>query len=157
MLLELPTVLSFLIVAVLSASIAVLGLKLVRRKFSAEMMKEHHEVAGFIFNAFGLIYAVLVAFVVFATWTDFDNTKKDIELEASCLSDLFFDSQGFPEPLRTSVQSAIIEYAETVVNEEWDYLARVESSSAGLTVTQKLWGAYLAADVKSLPNQPLYQ
>jgi hypothetical protein len=156
-LLELPVILTFLIVGSVSALLATLGLKLVRKKYTAEMMKEHHEVAGFIFNAFGLIYAVLVAFVVFATWTDFDDTKKNIELEASCLSDLFFDSEGFPEPLRTSIQSAIIEYTETVISEEWSFLARDERSPAGLKVTQKLWGAYLSADVKSLPNVPIYQ
>lgn len=156
-LLELPVVLSFLIVGTVSALLASLGLKLVRRKFSAEMMKEHHEVAGFIFNAFGLIYAVLIAFVVFATWTDFDGTKKNIEMEASCLSDLFFDAQGFPEPLKTSVQTSIVEYTQMVINEEWSYLARDERSPSGLKATQKLWSAYLSADVKSLPNQPLYQ
>lgn len=155
-LLQLPILLSFLIVISVSAALASLGLKIVRKKFSAEFMKEHHEVAGFIFNAFGLIYAVLIAFVVFATWTDYDSTKKNIELEASSLSDLFFDAQGFPEPLKSSAQDAIIEYTKAVINEEWDYLERSENPSA-LTATQKLWSVYFSADIKSIPNEPLYR
>jgi Na+/proline symporter len=74
-LLHLPVLISVLIISAVSIVISVVGLKIVRRRFSHETLKENHEVAGFIYNAFMLIYAVLVAFVVFVSWTDYSESK----------------------------------------------------------------------------------
>jgi small-conductance mechanosensitive channel len=62
--------------------------KLIRKRFSHELLKENHEVGGFIYNAVGIIYAVLIAFVVFAIWTGQQDTNTKIEMEASDLLDL---------------------------------------------------------------------
>lgn len=61
-LVNLPGGISFLIVSVITTAAALTGLRLVRKKYSTEVLKENHEVAAIIFNAFGLLYAVLVAF-----------------------------------------------------------------------------------------------
>jgi hypothetical protein len=41
-----------------------------------------------------LIYAVLIAFVVFVTWSSYDTTKKNIEIEAAKIEALFRDAGG---------------------------------------------------------------
>src|ERR1051325_2088237 len=102
-LLNIPIWLSLLLVTGISIIIILAGLKYVRKKFPQEVLKENHEVAGFIFNAFGLVYAVLVAFVFFATWTDYDNAKKNSEMEANKLSDIFIDAQGLPDGLKKDI------------------------------------------------------
>src|SRR5439155_6816742 len=53
-LLNLPAGISFLIVSVVTTAAALAGLRFVRAKYSTEMLKENHEVAAIIFNAFGL-------------------------------------------------------------------------------------------------------
>jgi hypothetical protein len=58
-LLNLPAWISFLLVSVIITSIALAGLRFVRKKYPAEVLKENHEVAAIIFNAFGLLYGVL--------------------------------------------------------------------------------------------------
>ena len=63
-LLNLPLAISFLIVSLITTAVALVGLRLVRKKYSIEVLKEHHEVAAIIFNAFGLLYTVVVAFVL---------------------------------------------------------------------------------------------
>src|SRR5438034_3268358 len=82
-LLHLPIAFSFLIVSALTSAVALAGLHLVRRKYSAEVLKENHEVGAIIFNAFGLFYGVMVAFVVFVTWTGYDDATKNLQMEAS--------------------------------------------------------------------------
>ena len=67
-LLQLPAPISFFIVSAITTFFSLAGLYLVRRKYSAEVLKENHEVAAIIFNAFGLFYGVMLAFVVFVTW-----------------------------------------------------------------------------------------
>src|SRR5207244_6121867 len=80
-LLELPPPVSFFIVSAVTTFLSLAGLYLVRRKYSAEVLKENHEVAAIIFNAFGLFYGVLVAFVVFATWNGYDEATKNLQME----------------------------------------------------------------------------
>src|SRR5207244_2749217 len=50
-LLNLPPPISFFIVSAITTSFALAGLYLVRRKYSADVLKENHEVAAIIFNA----------------------------------------------------------------------------------------------------------
>lgn len=68
-LLDWPVPISFLTVSAITTCFALAGLYLVRKKYPAEVLKENHEVAAIIFNAFGLFYGVMVAFVVFITWS----------------------------------------------------------------------------------------
>jgi hypothetical protein len=156
-LLYLPIPLSFLIVVGLSVIISIAGLKLVRKKFSAETLKENHEVAGFIFNAFGLIYAVLIAFVVYATWTDYNDAKHNIEIEANKLSDLFIDAEGLQEPLKTNVQKQIIAYTDFVIADEWAKMERGEKSDGARESIEKIFKEYLSVDIKGIQNIYIYQ
>ena len=71
-----------------------------RRKYPAEVLKENHEVAAIIFNAFGLFYGVMVAFVVFVTWGGYDEATKNLQLEASEALDIFHTAGAFPDPPR---------------------------------------------------------
>jgi hypothetical protein len=156
-LLELPAWVSFIIVAVVSVAASIAGLKLVRRKIPHESLRENHEVAGFIFNAFGLIYAVLIAFVVFVSWSDYTDSKRNTEIEANLAADLFLDAQGLPDTLKTKVRSAIIEYTSEVINNEWDEMKNGNVSINAREKIEMLWHVYLNTDVKQLHNVPIYQ
>ena len=79
-LLNLPPAISFLIVSVITTAVALAGLRFVRKKYLTEVLKENHEVAAIIFNAFGLLYAVVVAFVVFVTWSGYDDATKNLQM-----------------------------------------------------------------------------
>jgi Na+/proline symporter len=88
-LLNLPPPISFFVVSAITTSLALAGLYLVRKKYSADVLKENHEVAAIIFNAFGLFYGVLLAFVVFVTWNGYDEATKNLQLEANEVADIF--------------------------------------------------------------------
>jgi prolipoprotein diacylglyceryltransferase len=61
---------------------AVIGLAVVQRLVPATIRKEHNDVAGFIYAVLGVIYAVLLALVVIATWEDFGRARDTVETEA---------------------------------------------------------------------------
>src|SRR5438128_9436278 len=113
-LLELPPPVSFFLVSAVTTFFGLFGIYLVRRKYSAEVLKENHEVAAIIFNAFGLFYGVLVAFVVFATWNGYDDATKNLQLEASEALDIFHSADGFPEPTNKIIQQALRDYVGSV-------------------------------------------
>lgn len=118
LLLRLPTVLSLLIITAIATSLTVGGLFLVRRKFPFEHLKENHEVAAIIFGAFGWLYAVILAFVVFVTWTGYDDASKNMQLEASQALDIFNCADAFAEPMGNEIRHRIIEYVESVSADE---------------------------------------
>jgi hypothetical protein len=157
-LLSIHPALSFAIVSVSSATLAILGLIMVRKKIHVERLKEHHDVSGIIFNAFGLLYAVLIAFVVYATWSAYDTTKKNIEMEANKLSDLFMDAGAFADPMKTKILVAVSEYTKTVVEEDWPTLASGGNPPKKVRdAYQNIWDAYLNVDVKAINNVYMYQ
>src|SRR5207247_2227482 len=109
-LLELPAPISFFIVSAVTTFFGLFGLYLVRRKYSAEVLKENHEVAAIIFNAFGLFYGVLVAFVVFVTWNGYDEATKNLQMEASEALDIFHSAEAFPSPAKKNIQQGVRDY-----------------------------------------------
>src|SRR5262247_3777490 len=113
-LLQLPPPISFFIVSAVITFFSLAGLYLVRRKYSAEVLKENHEVAAIIFNAFGLFYGVMVAFVVFVTWSGYDDATKNLQMEANQVDDIFHGAEAFPEPARNAVKQALMDYVSSV-------------------------------------------
>ena len=51
----------------------------------ADALARHNDVAGFIYAALGVIYAVLLALVVIAVWGEYDAASVTVEQEANAL------------------------------------------------------------------------
>jgi hypothetical protein len=156
-LLELHPAVSIIILCSITLSLSYTGLRIVRKRFPHEILKENHEVGGFIFNAFGLVYAVLVAFVVYATWNEYIDADRNTGLEASELSDLLLNSLAFGEPMKSEIKIAVKNYSLAVVNDEWRMLSHGEMSSKATGEFHNLWGIYTSADVSLLKNEPAYR
>ena len=137
--------------------ISYLGLKIVRKFYTEDVLKQNHEVGGFIFNAFGIIYAVLVAFVVFATWEEYDNSKKNVEIESIELADIYHNSKALPEQYRQQVISLLNTYTESVINEEWQRMEQGEASERSIESFNKLWTFFATIDRSLLKNEIAYQ
>jgi len=119
---------------------AVAGLMLVQRLVPATTRKEHNDVAGFIYAALGVIYAVLLALVVIAVWEEFGRARVTVESEANALAEIFWLAHQLPEPERHHLQELARSYAEEVAGEEWHLMERgqtplMEQSSARATPT----------------------
>lgn len=155
-LLYLPTAFSFLIVSAVTTSLALTGLHLVRKRYSEEELKENHEVAAIIFNAFGLFYGVMVAFVVFVTWSGYDDATKNLQMEASEALDIFHSVQAFPDPANKIIQQRLRDYVASVYNDEVKRMSQGEISlySGGAHVS--LRPLFYEMDEKSIPNRELY-
>ena len=98
---------------------AVVGLMLVQRLVPATIRKEHNDVAGFIYAALGVIYAVLLALVVIAVWEEYGRARVTVESEANALAEIFWLAHQLPEPERHHLQELARSYAEEVVEKEW--------------------------------------
>ena len=83
-----PTALLCLAIVVTAVALSLGGLVLVRRSVTLSTLESHHEVAGFILAVVGVVYAVLLAFVVIVTWEQFEEARADADREAALVEGL---------------------------------------------------------------------
>lgn len=151
-LLELPFIVSILIISVFCISIFLIAEKLTRKRISQELLLENHAVSGFIYNAVCVIYAVLLAFVVFVIWTNLEDTKSKIEEEANNLQNLYYDANAFPDSIKKEIQTTIKYYSQKVVEEEWRLLSEKKKSDSANRAFIKLNRIYLSIKTGEVAN-----
>lgn len=144
--LELPVFLVLFITLIAGTGISFLALLIIRRRINWESFKDNHEVGGFLFNALGLIYAALVAFVVFATWEEYNSSLKNCESEANKLQGLYLLSNGLPEEYQTRIKSEIPAYLKEVINNDWPLLAKEKANPASREKLLQIWKIYESMD-----------
>jgi TRAP-type C4-dicarboxylate transport system permease small subunit len=115
----LPTVVYGVLVVGGVCLLALAGFELVQRLVPAESRQRHNDVAGFIYAALGVIYAVILALVVIAVWEEYRAASETVEQEANAAADIFWLADRLPEPRGSHVQELVRSYAEEVVEHEW--------------------------------------
>ncbi len=155
-LLNLPIGISFLIVSAITTFVALAGLYFVRKKYSTEVLKENHEVAAIIFNAFGLFYGVIMAFVVFVTWSGYDDATKNLQMEANEADDLFHITKAFPGPAGAMIRQGLMDYTASVCNDELKRMSQGEITLHSNRAMARLITVFYQIDEKSVPNRELY-
>src|ERR687898_2929951 len=98
---------------------AVVGLTVVQRLVPVTIRMEQNDVAGFIYAVLGIIYAVLLALVVIATWEEYGRARVTVEAEANALAEIFWLAHQLPESEGRELQELCRSYAEEVVYHEW--------------------------------------
>jgi len=109
--------------------LAVAGLELVQRLVPADSRQQHNDVAGFIYAALGVIYAVLLALVVIAVWEEYQAASETVEQEANATAEIFWLAHRLPEPEGTHIQELCSSYAEEVVHKEWPLMEQGQAPS----------------------------
>jgi len=150
--LEFPFIVSILILSAISITVFFIAEKLIRKNITHDSLIENHEVGGFLYNAVCVIYAVLMAFVVFAIWTNLDNTTSRIEGEANNLLNLYYDARVYPDSVKNEIQTTIKEYVKRVTNEEWKLLAEGKSDDEAQKHFIKLNRIYLSIKTSDVSN-----
>ncbi len=100
-----------------------------------EVLQRHNDVAGYLFSAVGVLYAVVLGFVVVVVWGKYDGIVSNVENEVDAAGDLYHVTDGLPDPVRSQIRSDIHGYADAVITVEWPQMARnqpVASNAASL-------------------------
>jgi hypothetical protein len=143
---------------------ALAGLELVQRLVPADSRRQHNDVAGFIYAALGVIYAVLLALVVIAVWEEFDAAKDTVEQEANAVAEIFWLAHRLPEPEGTHIQELARSYAEEVVDNEWPLMeqgqaplmVQVEETPAGWTLIDDIRASLQEIEPHTKADEELY-
>jgi hypothetical protein len=134
----------FVAIAVIVFAVAVtITLMLVVRRFAAPpggFFTDSDRAAG-VFGVTGTGFAVLLAFVIFLSFSSYDRAREKASIEAVAVSQLFRTAKLFSPHSRQTLHGELICYARAVVHDEWkamrheresplvdDWLARIEDT-----------------------------
>jgi hypothetical protein len=143
-----PWIWGFVFVAAV-VGLAIGGMLLVRRSVTLSTLESHNQVAGYIYSVVGVVYAVLLAFIVIVVWQQHTQVQTQVEQEANQLGDLYRNARVFPEEVRTRLQDQIRAYSRIVVEKEWPAMAKGETSADAWAAFNQLWRAYQQVEVRN--------
>jgi type II secretory pathway pseudopilin PulG len=153
---DLPLWLSGLLLIVGVPALAVGAQLALRQRWSALREGDHNEVAGFVIAIVGVIYAVLLAFVVIVSWEQFSKAESVTVTEASALRTMYRAGTAYTPEIREQIRIDVRDYARTVIDVEWPAMARGESGSPAVAGVLDRTGAHLTALPTGTPTQQEY-
>lgn len=115
------------------------GFLLVSKYVHHSKMEVHNEVAGFIYAVIGVIYAVLLAFVVVTVWDQFTDAEENVNQEVSHVVDLYRNADAFPDSVRNEIKSSCINYMNDIILYEWKEMEKFQISAEAKKSYKKLW------------------
>lgn len=133
----------FIFITVVFGGGSIAGLCLVRWLVPLDRLQKNHEVAGVTFGVLGAFYGLVLAFVIVAAWERFDQANVDTLAEAAALESLYKLGAAFSEPMRTQLDSEVLEYSHRVVEKEWPAMAD-NTFQGGKVGAHELWSTVLS-------------
>jgi hypothetical protein len=122
---------------------AVTGTVFVRRRVPIEVLEKQHEVGGFLYSALAVIYGILLAFVVFVVWTNYQSASDAVSNESDQVVDLLRLSQGFPQETHVEIRRGLRQYTNSVIGLEWPAMRDRRESPQVEREIEGLWKIYL--------------
>jgi hypothetical protein len=143
-------------IAALVVTLSVSCLVFVRKRWPNLATKDSNDIADPIYSMVGVLYAVLLAFMVIVVWEQFTTAQDQTELEASAVSDLLRVVDAFPVNERMTLKDDLIAYCRDVVEHEWPLMARGADVELESPAYRKLWTDYLAMTPEEGKQVSLY-
>ncbi|MGA8117925.1 MAG: hypothetical protein WCA46_30185 [Actinocatenispora sp.] len=101
-------------------------LLLLRRGADQGHRKDMNDVNGLIFAIVGVLYAIVVGFVVTSQWQNVGSARDAGQREANGLVRVYWAAQQLPADQRASVQTLCRQYATVVRDQEWPAMRRAD-------------------------------
>src|SRR5215831_10048936 len=81
-----------------------------------------------LLSPLGAIFGLLVVFVVFQVFSDFDRAKMAVDREASALRAVILLAGSFPGEPETQIRNRVRRHIDEAVSTEWPAMAKQEAS-----------------------------
>jgi len=134
-----------LAILVLAAAVAVAvgAMLLVRRKAPAGSYFEDGDRASGVFGMLATGFAIFAGFVVFLSFSSYDQSRSGAEAEALVVVQQFETAQFLPLDVRSRLAGELVCYGRSVVSQEWPDM---EDGTIGDTINP--WGVALFETLK---------
>jgi hypothetical protein len=127
-----------IVIVVLAALAAALVHFAIQRSMGSRSRGVDNDVAGFLFSVVGVLYAVVLGFVVIVAWEKYDQAGAYVEDEIAAISDLYRTAAAFPEPVRVPLRHELETYVHVMNDAEWPAMTQGQFRSEGITVLERI-------------------
>ncbi len=119
--------------------------------------RQHNDVAGFVYAVLGVLFTVMLGFVVVDEWQSLETIKTNTFDEANELGTLFWNARALPPATGRALEQTTRDYANVVINTEWSVMNDGESSPQATNIVYTMRDEINALPVDTLKEQTLYQ
>jgi hypothetical protein len=156
LLVHIPGLLLALLFLAVAVGASLGGLLLVHRSVALSTLERHNDVAGFIIAVVGVLYAVLLAFVVVVTWQSFDRAGQVASEEAQFVEGLYRDASVFG-PQAGEIRRNLDAYATFVATREWSAMGNHQHEDLRTDdALDGVWQAYRSLTPDGPTQQTFY-
>jgi hypothetical protein len=132
---------------------AVTAMLLVRRRAPEGSFFEDGDRAAGVFGVLATGFSVLLGFMVFLAFENYDNSRSGAEAEAVAVAQQFETAQTLPPRVSKALSGELVCYARYVVGRSWP---RMENGTLGNEINP--WGVRLFRTLKTArPSTPTQQ
>jgi hypothetical protein len=137
-------------------AMSLLGMFTVRRYVPSGKLRPHHDVAGFLIAIVGVIYAVLLAFVVVVVWEQFEGADQLCAQEATAVLSTYRLLYILPPTAQIAARQDLKNYTLSVVSDEWTTMEQGKESGKSQQYLDLTWEDILQNPPKSAAALSLY-
>jgi hypothetical protein len=119
--------------------------------------REHNDVAGFVYAVLGVLYAVMLAFVVVNEWESLESVKSNIFTETNELGSLYWNARALPPDQGRALEKTTKDYAHVVIGNEWQLMDKGESSPAATQLVYTMRNEINALPTTNPKQEAIYQ
>jgi hypothetical protein len=123
----------------LFTGLAMTGPALVRLRVRLQHLRGNNEVAGFKFAVIGVLYAVLLAFVVVISWERFHDAENALAREAGSAATIYRLAGGLDENSAAALRANLSAYLNSVLRDDWPAMVRGRSSAVTTRLLSDLY------------------
>ncbi|CAN5149546.1 hypothetical protein BH10CYA1_BH10CYA1_60180 [soil metagenome] len=118
---------------------SVVGLLFIRRWLQSTELKIHHDVTDPLSQVVGMMFAMLLGFMISNAMQRFETARSTVQQEAASLADIFNYAGALQESEKTELRKLCIRYADQIINEEWPLLSKRNVSVSTIRTYRTIW------------------
>lgn len=118
-------------------------LALLRFRWDPARRREHNDLIGWQFAVLGTTYAVIIGFMLYTVWTNYEVATVNSQQEAVALVNLVHFAEGLPAGSRNAIQKLAYDYAREMLDNEWPAMHEGTLSPRSSAIMRQLWGVSL--------------
>lgn len=115
----------------------------------SEVRRPHNDLIGWNVTILGTIYAVIIGFMLFAVWTDYEGAEANAEAEANSLVNVARLASGLPAEQRVQVKKLALDYVNVMLTKEWPAMNRGELTPESHAIVRQLWATLSITETHS--------
>ena len=141
------------LIVVFAIGFASVGVFFARRLFRKRVGNSHNEVVNSLFSTAGMVYAVLLGFLVVVVWEAYDNAHRNVAEEAAALLPLYRLTYGMEAAHGAEARKLIRAYTVSVIRDEWPRMSHnglgTPAARQAITELDRQFGRLTAAQKQS--------